>query len=220
MILLRNYDIQWATLQVFRECDVHSFPLNCFRIAEHYGFKLIKYTTLSESKRLACMELSEDACVIGDTLFYNDQMCEHRIRFSIAHELGHHILGTVNESDANQFAGYLLAPRMAIHYAECKNHADVARIFNISEEAADYAFQDYRRWHRIAVKRMTQFDKKIYQHFYHEEQKKFVYSITYCYDCDRVLYNQPGEHQCYWCGRRYIKYQRDIFHTELLSAWL
>lgn len=92
MILLRNIDIQWATLQVFQECDIHSFPINCFKIAEHYGFKLKKYSTLSESKRFACMELSEDACVINDTLFYNDKMCEHRIRFSIAHELGHHIL--------------------------------------------------------------------------------------------------------------------------------
>lgn len=211
MILLKNYDIQWATLQVFQECDVHSFPLNCFRIAEHYGFKLIKYTTLSESKRLACMELSEDACVIGDTLFYNDQMCEHRIRFSIAHELGHHILGTVNESDANQFAGYLLAPRMVIHYAGCKNHADVAQIFNISEEAADYAFQDYRRWHRVAVKRMTQLDKNIYQHFYHEEQKKFVYSITYCYDCGEVIYNQPGKHECVRCYIRYLRRQPNVY---------
>lgn len=214
---MKYLEIEWATLQVFRECEIQSFPINCFHIAQHYGFKLVQYSALPENKRLACMELSEDACVIEHTLFYNDSMSEHRIRFSIAHELGHYILHTTNEAEANQFAGYLLAPRMAIHYADCKNCADVSQLFNISEEAADYAFRDYRRWHRIAVYRMNIVDKAMYEHFYKKEIQKFVYSITYCYDCDELLYNQPDIHQCHRCRNRHLRYRRDWFVDEAVG---
>lgn len=49
----------------------------------------------------------------------------------------------MTEAEANFFASNILAPRMAIHYARCKNEADVARIFEVSCEAAQYAFDDY-----------------------------------------------------------------------------
>lgn len=214
---MRNTDIQWAALQVFQECAVFSFPINCFHIAQQYKFKLIKYSSLPEAKRLACLILSEDACLIGNSLFYNDQMSDHRIRFSIAHELGHYILGSVDETDANQFASYLLAPRMAILYAKCMNRSDVSRVFNISEEAADYAFQDYHRWRKREVYRMSSLDRNMYAHFYNKEAKKFVYSITYCHDCNEILYNLPGVQQCDWCGKRYMNYLRDVFINDAIG---
>jgi hypothetical protein len=59
---------------------------------------------------------------------------------------------------------------MAIHYAKCKNVIDVAKLFGLTNEAAQYAFDDYRRWHRWTVHhKMDNFDKSMYVHFYNKE---------------------------------------------------
>lgn len=84
--------IQEAVLSVFKSCDIHSFPIDCFHIIHHYGYEIIKYNDLSEKKKAACLKLSEDACIIEDHLYYNDDMPERRVRFSIMHELGHPII--------------------------------------------------------------------------------------------------------------------------------
>lgn len=212
--------IQKTVLDVFKQCNIHCFPIDCFEIVKHYGYQIVMYDDLSEKKKAACLELSEDACIIKDTLYYNNTMPKRRVRFSIMHELGHLLLHSAEEPNANLFASYILAPRMVIHYADCKNNADVANLFLISLEAADYAFQDYRRWRRAAVYRMNELDRAIYNHFWNEECGKFVYSITYCYDCEELIYNQPGQHQCYRCSRRRMHYYKDIFEEELLPDHL
>ena len=180
--------IQEAVLTVFKDCDIHSFPIDCFNIVQHYGYRIIKYSSLSKKKKAACLKLSEDACIIEDGLYYNDEMPDRRVRFSIMHELGHHILNSSEEANANHFASYILAPRIAVHYSECKNNSDVANLFCISLESADYAYQDYKRWRRIASYKMSSIDWDTYKHFWNEDCGKFVYSITYCYDCDELIY--------------------------------
>ena len=204
------------TLKVFQECNIHSFPIDCFRVAEHYGYQISKYRDLPEKKQAACLELSEDACIIEDTLYYNDEKPERRVRFSIMHELGHYILNSAEETDANCFASNVLAPRMAIHYSGCKECSEVSDIFLISLEAADYAYQDYRRWHRLAIYRMSCLDQDMYDHFWNEEYGKFVYCETYCYDCEEPIYNQPGAHRCNKCSRKKRQFYKSLFKDELL----
>ena len=60
-----------------------------------------------------------------------------------------------NETDANYFASNILAPRIAIHYSECKNANDVSHIFSMSYSAAEIAFDDYRRWRRYVAYHKT-----------------------------------------------------------------
>ena len=194
-----------ATIEVFRECDVHSFPIDCGDLLRHYGYRVLTYNELlkknSELYSL-CMEYSEDAFRSGSAkvVAYNPNRPHGRIRFSLMHELGHHVLdhtGTSdqNEKEANAFASYILAPRMAIHYAKCKNANDVARLFDMSFEAADNAFMDYRRWHRsVVVYKMSTTDKAMYAHFYNSDQKCFIWSKQNCCFCGRVLYNSLENH--------------------------
>lgn len=186
-----------------QKCNIHSYPIDCFEILRQYGFDIVRYSDLSEKKMSACFDLSEDACVIGTTIYYNDLQPHARIRFSVMHELGHHVLSSPAETDANHFASYILAPRMAIHYAGCQNHVEVAKKFDISYEAADYAFNDYRRWHRTAVYRMSILDKQFYQHFYDPDQKKFIWNIGECIYCHRPIYNDSQRHVCSLCSTRH-----------------
>jgi Zn-dependent peptidase ImmA (M78 family) len=143
--------------------------------------------------------VSDEALKLFNNIYYNDSMPRTRVRFSLAHELGHIVLGhgdylvPENEAEANYFSSCLLAPRMAIHYSKCKNENDVAKIFNISSEAARYAFMDYRRWHRkVAIHKMNELDKAMYAHFYNQDANRFVYKIKHCVYCDTPIYNSTN----------------------------
>ncbi len=114
-----------------------------------------------------------------------------RIRFSLMHELGHILLDSEEESAANIFASNILAPRIAIQYS-CKNYKDVMNLFGLSEEAADIAFNDYKRWRRFIVthnNKMNETDEVLYNHFYNKRIKKFVYQTSECVICGRKMYN-------------------------------
>ena len=194
-----------ATIEVFRKCDVHSFPIDCGDLLKHYGYRLFSYKELRDrSPELYSLSLgySEDAFRTGASkiVAYNPDRPHGRIRFSLMHELGHHVLGhngasDQNEKEANAFASHILAPRMAIHYSRCKNANDVARLFDMSFEAADNAFIDYRRWHRnVVMYKMSAADKAMYSHFYYKDQKCFVWSKQNCCFCGRDLYNSMENH--------------------------
>ena len=194
-----------ATIEVFRKCDIHSFPIDCGDLLKHYGYRLFSYKELRDrSPELYSLSLgySEDAFRSGASkiVAYNPDRSHGRIRFSLMHELGHHVLGHTgvsdqNEKEANAFASHILAPRMAIHYSRCKNANDVARLFDMSFEAADNAFIDYRRWHRnVVIYKMSTVDKAMYAHFFNSDQKCFVWSKRSCCFCGKVLYNSMESH--------------------------
>ena len=197
--------IVMATIEVFRKCKVHSFPIDCGDLLNHYGYRLFSYKELRDRNpelyRLS-LGYSEDAFRAGASkiVAYNPDRPHGRIRFSLMHELGHHVLDHTgasdqNEKEANAFASYILAPRMAIHYSRCKNANDVARLFDMSFEAADNAFIDYRRWHRnVVIYKMSAVDKAMYAHFFNSDQKCFVWSKRSCCFCGKVLYNSMKSH--------------------------
>lgn len=220
--------INQKILELFINCDIRSFPIDCEYIITTLGYNLYKYSELSEEKRSSCIMVSDESLLLNNNIYYNDNMTRPRTRFSIAHEIGHIILGhgeylnPVKETEANYFASNLLAPRMSIHYAGCKNQNDVVKIFQISQEAAQYAFDDYRRWHhRTVTHKMTVFDKAMYSQFYDKDQNCFVYSVKKCAYCDAEIHNSQNT-ICKKCNapiRSYKQYQtEDMLIAE--SQWL
>lgn len=226
------FKINLSILNVFKECNIHSFPINCFELLELYGLKYKSYSSQSFKKREKCFILSDDAFTARKTVFYNDLMPNGRIRFSLMHELGHLILkhsGTKTEEqerEADCFASNIIAPRMAIHYSKCKNLNDVSKQFGLTHVASDYAFQNYRRWHRyVTYHKMSDIDKEMYNHFYNEEYKKFVFSMKKCSLCDKTLTNTnldscKSHHYIY---EPRFHYQPDELELSLIRAenqWL
>ena len=189
-----NEKIIAAVISVFQHCEVISFPINCENLLMQYGYEVKKYSELSGRKRKACMDLSEDATTLDGTVFYNDSKPNGRIRFSLMHELGHIVLNTDSEKDADTFSSNLLAPRMAIHYSKCKRSEDVAKTFVLSKQAAQVAFDDYIRWfYSVSTYGMTRNDKKLYTHFYNEKANKFVWKSDRCKFCyNEVAYNEAS----------------------------
>lgn len=198
-----------ATVKVYKECRIKSFPIDCMALLEYYGYRIFTYDELwQKNKKLydICLACSEDAFRDGTNMIiaYNSHNSKGRIRFSLMHELGHHILehtgdSDLNEQEANAFASHILAPRMAIHYSKCKNAEDVSQIFKMSHDAASIAFDDYRCWHRCVVTyKMSYLDKLMYGHFYDTEKDCFVWNTKECDYCGTLLYNTRSDH-CKHC---------------------
>ncbi len=193
-----NY-VNEKILELFTHLNIKSFPLDCEYIVKALGYHLYKYSELSEEKRLSCFMVSDESLKLHNNIYYNDNLAKSRIRFSIAHEIGHIILdhgdylNPNKEIEANYFASNLLAPRMAIHYAKCKNQNDVVKIFYLSQEAAQYAFNDYKRWYRHTIyHKMSKNDQAMYDHFYNTDINRFVYNIKRCIYCSTEIYNSTN----------------------------
>lgn len=194
--------IKEKIIEVYKECNVHSFPIDLYEIMDIYGICHMAYNRLkikNEELYEYCIKYSDDAFYFNGMILYNSKKPPNRIRFSIAHELGHIVLEHTSKSEeeeieANYFASNFLAPRMAIHYAKCKNESDVTKTFHLTNEAAFIAFNDYKRWFRhITYYKMNSLDKELYNCFYNIEQGKFIYNINRCAKCYDLMYNQQGD---------------------------
>lgn len=187
--------------EVIIDCNVKSFPIDCLSILRHYGYKIYTYSELQGKNRELyemCISYSEDAFRNGNMklIAYNDRKPDRRIRFSLMHELGHHILEhkndlPQNELEADYFASNMLAPRIAIYYAKCKYRKDIEEIFNVSSAASFRIAQDFIVWcNEVCCEGKHEYDGKLYEHFYDTQYGGFVYSIKKCEFCGVDVYNE------------------------------
>ena len=87
-------------------------------------------------------------------IYYSANQSEERLRFTIGHEIGHIRMGHKGESTlarqiANYYSSYLLAPSPWIWTAKCKDSADIADIFMLSDLCAKYCFTRYTNWRKL-----------------------------------------------------------------------
>ena len=161
----KNYqqarDAAWRLLI---DCKVSSLPVNLNDICKHLGIHA--YTYRKAANVIAAAGLSTQCkCSDGFTffiegepyIFYDGTTCSlGRQRFTIAHELGHIILGHVgvgehtvanrdpspkdapHEIQANQFAARILAPACVLHAMGATKAEDISRICQISLPAAEF----------------------------------------------------------------------------------
>lgn len=139
----RLYEIIYM---IYTDCGIVEFPIDCFEVIRKYGYHIKGYSELSQKKRAACRKLSDDACLIDDTLYYEENAHSGRMRFSIAHELGHAFLKTQVEDDCDCFASHFLAPRILIQKMGHKNAEQIHDKFGLSYAAANRTLTDYKRW--------------------------------------------------------------------------
>lgn len=196
-------EIKQAVLTLYQECSIHSFPLSCSSILAHYKLKLYTYSQLktkSHDLYELSRQFSQDAFTYGPIICFNDTMPPQRIRFSLMHELGHILLHSENERDANLFSSHLLAPRILLSKAACRNPQEVRILFDLSNEAARYAMEDCT----AAQNHWTDIDRKILEHFYNVEEKIYIYHITECPICGGNIYNS-FKNTCLQCKKLSIK---------------
>lgn len=140
-------------LDVYRMCNVRSFPIDCEVIVRGCGFDLVSYKDLAkdheEYKRL-CLYSNDAFTSFEDRMIcYNNRIRHTRIRFSLMHEIGHCVLQTDEEDPADTFAANILAPPAIILAKKLQNADEISRFFGLSVSAANNAVRSIRGYNII-----------------------------------------------------------------------
>lgn len=153
--MILNYRlIDDKVLEIYIECNIREFPIDCIAILQHYNFRLLAYSKIKTSNpelhRIA-KEYSNDAFQYGRIICYNDAVVEGRMRFSLMHELGHYLLEhkettPENEAEADHFASCVLAPKVAIWRLPDKTSDAIHNKFGLSYAASNRVLTEFNRW--------------------------------------------------------------------------
>lgn len=154
----RYEEIKRIVVRMFVKYGVSCVPINGFEIAHKMGIKVIPYSAIAPSKRWLLIKKSEDGFSVKRTngqwyIFHNDEKDYGRVNHTIMHEIGHIVLDHTEDSELAEkevkfFAKYALAPPVLIHKLKLNHPESISQIFEISYEAAYYAYDYYQKWWR------------------------------------------------------------------------
>lgn len=143
-------DVRDAAWKCLIDCKINRLPVNLKKITEKYNIKVIKNSSinlLNPSENGASILYEKECFIVID-----DENTLQRCRFTIAHELGHILLGhptrngyharTIDkdrpeiEREADIFASRLLAPACVLWGLNLHTAEEIAKVCNISITAA------------------------------------------------------------------------------------
>lgn len=146
------------TWEVLLNCKINSLPVNLAAVAIQYDIKIIPYSSTSFVHALKQEALSGDgfSANVKDKkiIFINDRISNNsRRRFTLAHELGHCILGhpldniqfrtnefydskQALEAEANVFARDLLMPAVVLAKMDIHNVDEIVKLCKVSNQSA------------------------------------------------------------------------------------
>ena len=158
----RYEEIKNIVVNMFKEYGVSCVPISGFEIAQKMGIKVIPYCSFTEAKRQLLLKESEDGFSVLKKngqwfIYYNDQKGYGRINNTIMHEIGHIVLDHTEDSELAEkevkfFAKYALTPPALIHKLKLTSADEIADIFEVSKEAAEYAYLYYLKWKRYSFR--------------------------------------------------------------------
>lgn len=133
-------------------------PVSGFEIASKMGVTMIPYTSFNNNRLNVAIETSNDGFFVElngeEYILYNNELSYERQNWTILHEIGHIVLdhqvrSEKEEYEADFFAKFAIAPPVLIHELQLNSVDEVYKYFNISHEAAVYAFDYYCKWLRV-----------------------------------------------------------------------
>lgn len=181
-------DAAWKTLI---ECGISSLPVRPSEICRHYNWVLADYIHGKRSiDLLGLSELKEKTdgfCTVTENhiyIFYDSSLPIGRKRFTIAHEIGHLILGHVGpgtvtvenreptgterkeETQANQFAARILAPACVLHEVGATTAEEIQRLCGISTQAAEYRAKRMKELERREKYYISPLERQVIRQFH------------------------------------------------------
>lgn len=174
----RYEEIKNIIVNMFVKYNVSCVPVSGFELATKIGIKVIPYSAILDSKRSLLFKKSEDGFCVEKMLgkwymYYNDAKDYGRVNNTIMHEIGHIVLDHTEDSElaekeVNFFAKFTLAPPVLIHKFQLTCAEEIADIFDISFEAACYAYSYYKKWQRYGSSKYTDYEEVILRLFANE----------------------------------------------------
>lgn len=185
--MYNNYKIarnkSWEALIA---AHITSLPVKLSDIAKHYDIRITSYTSAGIDHNEGdgyCIKFNGRSIV-----FFNDSKPMHRVRFTIAHELGHCLLNHMQEGSmtprhnnevddykdprevqANVFARDVLMPATVLHSLNVKSAEDISILCNVSMQSAEIRF---RRLQELKTRGM--FNKHPLERQVFEQFKKYI----------------------------------------------
>ena len=205
-----------------------SLPLKIGNLIRNIKYiKLITYSSQIKKHRIPYEEMiltaeTKDSYAVrqGSTgkfcIYYNDIdkniATSNRVRWNLAHELGHVILnhheiaGTEKlyrrglddesyyyfEEEADYFAQLILVPHAALLGFRINSAKDIRTMCKISDPASKRRFYEFQIW-KSHVNPEDEYDKRIFAYYY-----EFIFKKK-CKICDAVIIQRRGKH-CPICG--------------------
>ncbi|MGN1275420.1 MAG: ImmA/IrrE family metallo-endopeptidase [Floccifex sp.] len=170
----RCEEIKDIIVSLFEKYDIKGVPISGFEIAMKIGAIVVPYSAKPLKKQEYLLKISQDgfSTKYDGTwyIFYNDKKGYGRTNNTITHECGHIVLDHTQESnlaeaEAKFFAKYAIAPPVLIHKLKLKNPYEVYEHFDISIEAAFYAFSYYQKWLTYGNKDYTNYELRLLRLF-------------------------------------------------------
>lgn len=164
----RCEQIKKTVVKMFQDYGVSCVPINGFEIASKMGVKIIPFSAFPTSVSNLMFKKSEDGFSVKFDygqwiIYYNDAKDYGRVNNTIMHEIGHIVLNHTEDSELAEkevkfFAKYALAPPVLIHKLKLFDAYEVMKIFEISFEAADYAYRYYQKWLEFGSSEYTDYE--------------------------------------------------------------
>jgi len=166
--------IKGEVIHVFETYQIKCIPVCGFEIASRMKITVIAYSGLSKRKLTEALKTSEDGFLYVDEngheyIYYNDiDRSYERQNWTILHEIGHIVLDHTGhsqheEDEANFFAKYAIAPPPLVHRIGATSWEDIYNSFDVSVQAAVYAYNYYLSWKRRynAIGHLMDYEKRL-----------------------------------------------------------
>lgn len=167
-------------LDLFRADGIRSLPVDIKCMARRHSINIYTYSEFGKMTRRNVRYLHDEYGPDGFSavssagrrmIVYNEQRAPGRIRWTLAHEFAHHLLGhtvpasrgstqSPEEREADCFAKQLLAPLPVLFACGIHSAAEVARVTRLSAEASRYRTQDLTFYHP-----QSEYDIDMIDHF-------------------------------------------------------
>lgn len=128
-----------AAWQCLIDNNISSLPLKLSIICHNHNIDIIKNSDLDINSKARLRQNQLGKCVSIDGQFYiiiDDTDILPAQRYTIAHELGHLIIPTSDEYEAERFAIGILAPACVLWGCNIHSAEDIAKMCNISQASA------------------------------------------------------------------------------------
>lgn len=158
------YNVRNNAWEFLIKNNVREYPLNLNKILKQNNWYLVNYQNYCNHRKINIIQLISkypDAFTIQDMnnnflICFNEKNNKQRIRFSIAHEIGHIVLGHLYkneklEKEANMFAARILMPMLLIKELKITISKELAKLCDVSIEAANFRL---KRFNKIKERKM------------------------------------------------------------------